>query len=104
VLVWGGGDHFYSHADRLWVFAARARPTAFAPAGRDSAALAGLRALGVTHLLIEHRFLERNGMADQRWEDFALTTARARAAWYETLYRDDACTVYALRPAARAGA
>ncbi len=99
VLAWAGGDHFYSHNDRVWAFAARAHATAFAPAGEDSAALAGLRALGVTHLLVEERFLARNGMSDRRWDDYALTTARARAAWYDVVYRDDRCTVYAVRAA-----
>jgi hypothetical protein len=78
----------------------RASPTAFAPAGDERAALAGLRALGVTHLLVDTRFLDGNGMAGQRWDDFALTGARARSAWYDVVYRDDRCVVYAVRGAA----
>jgi hypothetical protein len=103
VLVWGGGDHFYSRVDRVWVFAAAARPTAFALAGDERAALAGLRRLGVTHLLIERRFLERNGMAENRWDEFALTTPRAFRSWYEPVYQDGECIVYRVRDAARLG-
>jgi hypothetical protein len=104
VLVWGGGDHLYSRPERVGVFAAAARPTAFALAGDERAALAGLRRLGVTHLLIERRFLQRNGMAENRWDEFALTTPRAFRSWYEPVYQDAECIVYRVRDAARAGA
>lgn len=97
VLVYGGGDHLYSARDRLTVFAPTARDAAFAPAGEEDAAFRRLRALGVTHLLVDERFLETNGMADQRWDEFALTRPSTRAAAYDVVYRDGRCTIYRVK-------
>ncbi|MCQ9191775.1 hypothetical protein, partial [Escherichia coli] len=65
--------------------------------GEEDAALRRLRALGVTHLLVDERFLLTNGMADLQWEDYALTRRATRDSAYEKVYEDGRSTIYRVR-------
>jgi hypothetical protein len=101
VLVYGGGDHFYSSRDRVGALSTLASESALARSGGEDAALAGLRRLGVTHVLVDRRFLSDQGFeAGATWDDFAATGPRARALWYEVAYEDARAIVYRLRPVA----
>jgi hypothetical protein len=54
ILVFGGGDDFYSARGRLWSDAVAARPATWgSPAGREDQALRALRRLRITHILFE---------------------------------------------------
>ena len=55
VLTWSGGEQFYTHHDRIWANSALAIATAWAEAGEEELALASLRELGVTHLIVDRR-------------------------------------------------
>lgn len=99
VLTWSGGDHFYSERDRIPALSAPAGEIAWARAPEGPNALAGLRRLGITHVLIDRRFLERDvGLTDRKtWEEYALIGSRAREAWSDTVYDDGRTIVYRLR-------
>ena len=84
VMTWSGGDEFYTHHDRLWANSAPAIATAKAPPGAEAQALAGLRALGITHLIVGRRPPEEPYPGDA----YALTSPLARSQWYEELYSD----------------
>jgi len=98
VLTWSGGDHFYGLESRLWVFAPRARAAAAAPAGEEARAFELLRALGVTHILLDKRFLETNRYGPEvTWDSFALTNARTVANRYVVEYEDSRAVLYRIR-------
>ena len=98
VLTWSGGDHFYGTERRLWVFAPVVRAAASAPPGMEASALESLRRLGVTHVLIDKRFLVANRYGpDVTWDSYALTSARTVATRYATVYEDDRAVLYRIR-------
>lgn len=56
VLTFSGGDHLYSERERIWSDATVAHPAVWgAQRGDEEQALATLRQLGITHLLIDRR-------------------------------------------------
>jgi hypothetical protein len=93
VLTWSGGDEFYTDRDRLWANSARAIATTKAPRGAETQALAGLRALGITHLIVGRRPPEE----PHPWDAYALTGPLARSQWYEELYSDYWYVLYRIR-------
>ena len=98
VLTWSGGDHFYGTESRVWVFAPVVRAAASAPPEDEARALESLRRLGVTHLLIDKRFLEANGYGPGvTWDSFALTNAHTVATRYATVYEDGRAVLYRIR-------
>jgi len=99
VLTWSGGDHLYAHRDRIGVFAPRARPAGFGLAPADSA-WRRLRALGITHLLIDERFLAENAMGEYAWDDFAVPGAALRGRCCTRLWHDGRVGVYRVAPLA----
>ena len=98
VLTWSGGDHFFGTASRLWVFSPAARDAAAAPTGQERRAFDALRRLGITHILIDKRFLQANRYGPGiTWESYALTNARTAAERYETMYEDERALLYRIR-------
>ena len=93
VLTWSGGEQFYTHHDRIWANSALAIATAWAEAGEEEQALAGLRELGITHLIVDRRPPD----SPDPWEAYALTGPVARASWYEQLYADQWYVLYRVR-------
>ena len=93
ILTWSGGDEFYTHQDRLRAHSAPAIATATARPGAEAQALAGLRALGITHLIVGRRPPED----PQPWDAYALTGPLARSQWYEELYSDYWYVLYRIR-------
>jgi Dolichyl-phosphate-mannose-protein mannosyltransferase len=59
VLTFAGGDHFYARRRRVSYDSTVARPAVSATAENAGAAVAALRALGITHVLFDRRELER---------------------------------------------
>ncbi|HEX5438863.1 MAG TPA: glycosyltransferase family 39 protein [Gemmatimonadaceae bacterium] len=101
VLEYGGGDELYRTRPGIWALAASVRQVAFAPVGDTAAALAAAGALGITHVLIDKRFLRSNGFPDSTvWSDFALAAPSTRARDYDLLYEDDRALVFRIRPSA----
>ena len=93
VLTWSEGDQFYTHLDRVWANSALAIGTAWALAGQEDQALADLRRLGITHLIVDKRPLDGpNG-----WNAYALTGPLTRMDWYEQIYEDDSFVLYRIR-------
>lgn len=93
VLTWSEGDQFYTHHDRVWANSALAIGTAWAKAGHEEEALAGLRRMGITHLIVDKRPLDGpNG-----WNVYALTGPLARTDWYEQVYEDYSFVLYRIR-------
>ena len=98
VLTWSGGDHFFGTASRIWVFSPAVRDAAAAPTGQERRAFDALRRLGITHLLIDKRFLQANRYGPGiTWESYALTNARTAAERYETMYEDERALLYRIR-------
>ncbi len=93
ILTWSGGDEFYTHHDRLWANSAPAIATAKTPRGAEAQALAGLRALGITHLIVGRRPPEE----PHPWDAYALSSPLARSQWYEELYSDYWYVLYRIR-------
>jgi len=93
VLTWSGGEQFYTHHDRLWANSAPAIAIAHTPPGAEAQALAGLRALGITHLIVGRRPPEE----PHPWDAFALTGPLAHSQWYEELYSDYWYVLYRIR-------
>ena len=59
VLTFAGGDHFYARRRRVSYDSTIARPAVGVTAGSTGAAVAALRALGITHVLFDRRELVR---------------------------------------------
>lgn len=59
VLTFAGGDHFYARRRRVSYDSTIARAAVSVTAENASAAVAALRALGITHVLFDRRELER---------------------------------------------
>jgi hypothetical protein len=98
VLTWSGGDHFFGTASRIWVFSPAVRDAAAAPTGQERRAFDALRRLGITHILIDKRFLQANRYGPGiTWESYALTNARTAAERYETMYEDERALLYRIR-------
>ncbi len=93
VLTWIGGDHLYTHRQRISASSAPAITVTSAKVGQEEQALAGLRALGITHLLV----VRPPDGAQEQWDAFALTGPFARANWYEELYSDQWYVLYRVR-------
>jgi hypothetical protein len=93
VLSWSDGEQIYTRLDRIWANSALGNDAAWAPVGSEQQALAALRDLGITHLLVDIR------PPDSRdpWDAYALTGPTARHGWYEELYRDDWYVLYRIR-------
>lgn len=92
VLTWSGGDEFYTRLDRVWINATALRPTAWAGPQATETALHGLRAHGITHLIIDQATL-----AGENGHTAALTRPDLRDRWYETLYSDKFYHLYRIR-------
>ena len=98
VLTWSGGDHFFGTASRIWVFSPAIRAAAAAPPGQERRAFDSLRRLGITHILIDKRFLQANRYGPGiTWESYALTNARTAADRYEIMYEDEHALLYRIR-------
>lgn len=94
VLAFAGGDHYYSERRRLWSNAALARPATFdAVAGNEAHAMRAVRALGLTHLLIDRRVAAIDSI-----DRLALLSARVRQCCLVPLYEDGRASVYEIRP------
>lgn len=66
VLTFFGGDHFYAERARLWSEAAAARSVTWdAIDGTRHDVVAGLRRLGITHLLVPKRWPDRTPHHDR---------------------------------------
>lgn len=92
VLTWSGGDEFYTQIDRVWINATALRTTAWAGPQATQTALYGLRAHGITHLIID-----RATLAVDRSQASALTRPDLRDSWYEALYTDQFYHLYRIR-------
>ena len=93
VLSWSGGEQFYTQTDRIWADSVLAATTAWAKTGEEEQALDGLRALGITHLIVNRRSPD----SPDPWDTYALTGPIARANWYEELYSDYWYVLYRVR-------
>ncbi|MGE0449605.1 MAG: ArnT family glycosyltransferase [Vicinamibacterales bacterium] len=95
VLVFGGGDHYYSRRRRVWSDAAVAYPATWnSPVGAEAGALRAAAALGLTHVLVDRKVVvaeEAGGLA--------LFGPTLRACCLAPVYEDARSAVYALRPA-----
>lgn len=92
VLTWTGGDEFFTRSDRIWANATMLRSTAWAEHQAAADALRGLRAHGITHLILDQQMLaEDDGSA------YALTRPDLRDRWYENVYADDFYRLYRIR-------
>jgi 4-amino-4-deoxy-L-arabinose transferase-like glycosyltransferase len=98
VLAWSGGDHLYARRERIGAFATRARGVSFVNPPKADSAWAALRALGVTHLLIDERFLQENAMADQTWDEFAVPGAALRGRCCPRVWHDGRVGIYRVAP------
>jgi hypothetical protein len=93
VLTFSGGDHLYSHTERVWSDATAARAATWAaPAGDEASARAALRELGITHILFDKRQL-----AEGPAGALAVASAAMRACCLERVYEDERFAVYRLR-------
>jgi hypothetical protein len=88
VLTFRGGDHYYSEHRRIASVSPMARAAIRQPPGEERAALRELRALGVTHLLVDRPSFE------QGRSDLALLSDRMRGESLELVYEDPAALVF----------
>jgi hypothetical protein len=98
VLTLSGDIHFYSRRSRVSALSTAARPALRAAPGDELGALRVLRALGISHIMIEDRYLRANRFPDDTtWEDLALTRSATRSQWYELVFADDRTALYRIR-------
>jgi 4-amino-4-deoxy-L-arabinose transferase-like glycosyltransferase len=91
VMTFRGGDHYYTHRRRIASVSPMARAAAWQPVGEEAMALRELRALGVTHLVVDRRSLE-GGAAD-----VALLSDRMRREHLELVYEDAEALVFRVK-------
>jgi hypothetical protein len=86
LLSWSGGDQFYTHHSRVWIYSTGARNLAWAdigPEGKEaSILLPELANLRITHLVADRQFLER------------LEKSKGWQEWFERLYEDHHYALY----------
>jgi 4-amino-4-deoxy-L-arabinose transferase-like glycosyltransferase len=92
VMTLRGGDHYYSHRWRIAHVSPVARAAAWQPVGEEPTALRELRALGVTHLLVDRRSFEAGP------PETALLSDRMRRDHLDLVYEDPGALVFAIRP------
>ncbi len=93
VLTFAGGDHLYSHVDRIWSDSPAARAATWdLRAGREAEAKSALARLRVTHVLFDRRQLEQTAAGQ-----LAIASAAMRTCCLDRIYEDDRFGVYRLR-------
>ncbi len=103
VLVYWGGDHFYSTRRRMPAMSIRGSRVALAPPDSLEAALAAAERLGITHVLWDDRFLRRYGFTQLEPQDLALMRDENRSRWLELLFDRYNTRLYRLRSRSEAG-
>lgn len=91
VLTFRGGDHYYSGRSRLSSVSPMARAAVWQPPGQEAAALRALRALGVTHILVDRRSFESQA------SELALLSEGMRRESLDLRYEDGGALVFAVR-------
>ncbi|HVM41571.1 MAG TPA: hypothetical protein VM618_12410 [Acidimicrobiia bacterium] len=93
VLTFSGGDHLLSDTARIPATAVAAWPATFgAGAGEEGDAVAALRRLGVTHLLVDQRLMARTPV-----EELAIHPDGAMRHVFEPVYRDGRFVLFEIR-------
>ncbi|HUR33752.1 MAG TPA: hypothetical protein VM032_08140 [Vicinamibacterales bacterium] len=93
VLTFMGGDHLYSHRDRIWSDSTAAyQATWGAPAGHNPAMFEALRTLGITHVLFDKDPRHTAGV-----DGLAIASAEVRECCLALIYEDAAAAVYEMR-------
>jgi 4-amino-4-deoxy-L-arabinose transferase-like glycosyltransferase len=95
VMTFRGGDHYYTGRQRIASVSPMARAAAWQPPGEEAIAWQELRALGVTHLVVDRRSLESPGTA--------LLSERMRADYLDLLYEDPGALVFHVTAASGSG-
>jgi hypothetical protein len=92
IMTFRGGDHYYTDRRRISSVSPMARAAVWAPEDQQTA-LGELRALGVTHLLVDRQSLESGSSG------VVLLEERVRRAALELVYEDGGALVFRLREA-----
>jgi hypothetical protein len=93
VLTFSGGDHLYSHRERVWSDATMARSASWeAERGQERQALQALLALGISHVLLDKRQLET-----LRPDALAIAQPSMIAQSYNLEFEDARYVLYGLR-------
>jgi hypothetical protein len=99
VLTFSGGDHFYSERERIWCYAAIARPAIWATQGQEQQALRKLQELSISHVLFDKKKLDSPAVGA-----LAIAPTSVLANRYELEYEDKGFILYRLdweRPMSR---
>ncbi|MBA3887175.1 MAG: hypothetical protein H0X67_15805 [Acidobacteria bacterium] len=91
IMTFRGGDHYYTDRRRIASVSPMARSAVRRQPGQASEALQALRALGVTHLLVDRRSLDSDAAS------VALLSEQMRRDSLEVLYEDDGALVFVVR-------
>lgn len=92
ILTFSGGDHFYSHRQRIPSDATIARRVVWMlQYGDEQQLLKEMKLLGITHILFDKR-----GMADLAKSNLAIIQPEVMSRWYVKEYEDDKFILYRL--------
>lgn len=93
VLTFSGGDHFYSHRDRVWSDSPLARPATWGSlAGDEAAARSALAKLRIAYVLFDTRQFE-----DPNFRALAIVSPAMRSCCLDEVYEDGRFAVYRVR-------
>lgn len=92
ILTFSGGDHFYSHRQRLASDATMARDAVWVPQrGEENLVLEQMKILGITHILFDKRQI-----ADLEAWNLAIIQPETISRWYVQEYEDTSFILYRL--------
>jgi hypothetical protein len=97
IMTFRGGDHYYTARRRIASVSPMARAAVWQPPGEEATALRELRALGVTHLVVDQRSFESYA------SDVALLSDGMRREFLELAYEDHGARVFRVRAERGAG-
>jgi hypothetical protein len=92
ILTFSGGDHFYSHRQRLSSDSTMAHDAVWVPQrGEENLMLEQMKALGITHILFDKRQI-----ADLEAWNLAIIQPEIISGWYVRDYEDTSFILYRL--------
>jgi 4-amino-4-deoxy-L-arabinose transferase-like glycosyltransferase len=91
VMTFRGGDHFYTERRRIASVSPMARTAVWQPPGEEAVARQELRALGVTHLVVDRQSLDTGA------SEVALLSERMRRESLDLVYEDSGAVAFRIR-------
>jgi hypothetical protein len=99
VLAYSQADEYYACRDKLSAASPALLHLVFSPVSEAEEARRKMHELGVTHLMMDKKWLITWGLPDTAtWDGFALTRSEVRRNEYELVYEDDRAVLYAIPP------